>query len=368
MLQIRDITIRNLAGFIESDEFQTMEHIPISPRRALSQGKNPHASPDDRILFLAYEDGRFAGYLGALPDVFLVSGTSHKVAWLSCMWVDPELRRLGIAGKLLHHANEVWESGLLISNFIPKSKAAFDKTQLFVPFKELKGIRGYLRFDIAQIMVTKKPSLHKISWLMKSVDALLNMGNEFRILFRRNLQTALRVNWLADIDEVTSRFISIHNQFHLTRKGKEHFDWIRSSPWIIEEPYPDRDALRYDFSSSDTRFRQYCISLSDTDGTTAAFLMLSLRGNHLKTPFVFCEKGKEEHILRFLYGFMIRNKVRTFTTFHPELVSAVKTGRNPFLHTRRVTLETIITPGLKTKLGNTGSYYLQDGDGDAAFT
>jgi len=368
MLQIRDITIRNLAGFIESGEFQKMEHIPIHPRRGLSHVKNPHASPDDRILFLAYEDSRFVGYLGALPDVFYVAGSSFKVAWLSCMWVDPEMRRSGIAGKLLHHANEAWESSLLISNFIPKSKAAFDKTKLFEPFKELKGIRGYIRFDIAQIMITKKPSLKKISWLLKSVDAMLNIFNEIRLIFRRNRQTNLPIRYLTDFDETTARFISTHNQFHLTRKGKEHFDWIRSAPWIIEEPNPDRDALRYDFSSSDTRFRQYFITLSNRDGTPAAFLMLSLRAHHLKTPFVYFEKGNEKNILCFLYAFMIRNKVRTFTTCHPELVTAVKAGRNPFILTRNVTMESIITPGLKAKLGDTGNYNLQDGDGDAAFT
>src|SRR5512137_1646585 len=125
MLQIRDITIGNLSEFIESEEFQRMDHIPVHPRRGISQIKNPHASPHDIVMFLAYEDGRFVGYLGALPDVFYVAGSSFKVAWLSCMWVDPEMRRLGIAGKLLHHACEAWESRLLISNFIPKSKAAF---------------------------------------------------------------------------------------------------------------------------------------------------------------------------------------------------------------------------------------------------
>jgi hypothetical protein len=284
------------------------------------------------------------------------------------MWIDPEMRRLGIASKLLHHANAVWDSNLLISNFIPKSKAAFDKTRLFESFKELKGIRGYIRFDMAHIMITKKPSLQKISWLLKSVDAVLNTFNEIRLIFWRNLHTALHIHYLTDLDVETARFISAHNQFHITRKAKEHFDWIRSAPWIVEEPYPDRDALRYDFSSSDTCFKQYFITLSNRDGAPAAFLMLSLRAHHLKTPFVYSEKGNERNILRFLYAFMIRNKVRTFTTCHPELVSAVKAGRNPFILTRKVTLESIITPRLKEKLGDTGNYYLQDGDGDAAFT
>jgi hypothetical protein len=203
---------------------------------------------------------------------------------------------------------------------------------------------------------------------LKSADAILNRFNDIRLSVRRNLQTGLHADFLSDLDEATARFISSHNQFHLTRKGKEHFDWIRSFPWVIEEPYPDRDALRYDFSSSDTRFRQYFVTLSNRDGAPSAFLMLSLRGNHLKTPFVYIEKGNEENILRFLYEFMIRNKVRTFTTYHRELVSAVKAGRNPFILTRKVTMESIITPGLNAKLGNTGNYYLQDGDGDAAFT
>jgi GNAT superfamily N-acetyltransferase len=368
MLQIRDIAVHSLTEFIESEEFRRMEHIPISPRRALSHSKNPCATPDDKVLFLAYEDGRFAGYLGALPDVFYTPGCSHKVAWLSCMWVDPAMRRHGIAFKLLQHAFEVWESNLLISNFIPKSKAAFDKTGLFQPFKDRKGLRGYLRFDGARIMITKKPVLQKISWLLKTIDGILNVLNEARFLFRRNIQTDLHAESLSFLDEATIHFIAKHNQHHLTRKNQDHFSWIRSYPWVIEEPYPDKDAIRYDFSSSDKRFRQYFVTLSNTAGSPVAFLMLSLRGNHLKTPFAYIESGNEGKVLRYLYAYMIQQKVRTFTTYHPELVHTLKTSHNPFILTRTVSMESIITPGLLAKLGNTDDYYLQDGDGDAAFT
>jgi GNAT superfamily N-acetyltransferase len=368
MLQIRDITIGGLSEFIESEEFRQMEHIPISPQRALSHSKNPNASADDKILFLIYDDGRFIGYLGALPDVFHLALESHKVAWLSCMWVDPEWRRHGIAHKLLMHANDAWESNLLISNFIPKSKAVFDKTGLFEHFKNLEGIRGYIRFNIAEILVAKKPVLQKVSGILKLTDSGLNIFNEFRLYFWKRTGNILHPEFLTGFDAETEKFLLGHNQQHITLKSTIDFRWIKEYPWVIESSKPDRDSLRYDFSSSDKRFRQHFLILSNANGSPVAFLMLSLRGNHLKTPFAYIENGYEKDILRFLYAYMTRQGIRTFTTYHPALVSHVKGGRHPFILTRRLDMESIITPRLKEKLGNTDHYYLQDGDGDGAFT
>ena len=159
MISIRDITIAQLKSYIDSGEFKKMVEIPISRHRAISHYNNPLAKPDDKILFLAYEDTIFVGYLGAMPDELKMAYKSIRVAWLSCMWVDSSQRGKGIAPMLLTHAHKTWKGNLLITNFIPLAKRAYDKTGLFTEFKTLPGIRGYLRFNLAEILAAKKEVL-----------------------------------------------------------------------------------------------------------------------------------------------------------------------------------------------------------------
>jgi len=367
-MRIRDITISDLPDFIGSAEFRLLEHIPISPQRAISHFNNPRAAGDDKVLFLAYDEDRFIGFLGALPDNFFISGRQYKLAWLSCMWVDIAWRRQGIAYKLLEHAHKAWNSNLLISNFIPRSKAAFDKTGLFVHFKDLPGVRGYLRFDLSTILVAKKPFLQKISWLLTFTDGVLNLFNEVRLLCRRNSISKLQYRYFSSMDDEAEEFLIKHNAYHLTLKNRNDYNWISAYPWIIKAPHPDLDAMRYAFSSTDKHFRQYFLMLYDQQHSPMAFLMLTIRGKHLKTPFVFMEKDREKEILRFLYSFMIRERISTFTTCHPALSTGIRRFRHPFIHTRSLHMESVITATLKSLLGDTAAYYLQDGDGDAAFT
>ena len=209
MIRIKELKVCQLEEYINSDEYKNLENIPISPQRALSGIYNPYGDKGDKVLFLAYDDDKFIGYLGALSDVLKINGKSSKVAWLSCMWVDNNYRRQGISVMLMQHANKIWNSNLLITNYIPLSKSAFDKTGIFTDFRSLPGIRGYLRFNLAEIIISKRPGLRRMKWLISLFDITANVLNEFRLLFWRAAFEAnnIKIQYLREIDDETDSFI-----------------------------------------------------------------------------------------------------------------------------------------------------------------
>jgi GNAT superfamily N-acetyltransferase len=243
MITIKDIKILQLADFINSAEYWKLEHIPISRQRAISNINNPKGDKDDKVLFLAYDDNRFIGYLGAIADKLNINGRPYKVGWVSCMWIDKEYRRKGIALKLMNHAYEIWDSNLLITNYIPTSLKVFEKTGKYVEFKLLQGLRGYLKFNLAEIIILKKPGLKSIKWLLRVFDFTANIFNELRLIFWRAAMNIsnIKIEYLESLDAETERFIVRNSKDNLSPKDKSVFDWIKKYSWVLNAPFDKQD-------------------------------------------------------------------------------------------------------------------------------
>lgn len=369
MIRIRDITIAELKSFIESPEYKSMAEIPISRHRAISHFKNPLAKADDKILFLAYEDDKFVGYLGAMPDELLFNSNIIRVAWLSCMWVDSSQRGKGIAPILLSHAHKSWDGNLLITNFIPLAKRAYDKTGLYTEFKNLPGVRGYLRFNLAEIFAAKKPVFQKFRWLLKTVDGGLNIINEVRLLrwkFKYILKD-ISFEYVNNIDDEILELIKRQSLKHLTPKNYENFHWLMQFPWILNAPFSDRNSKRYSFSSVKPDFRQYFIKIYSSDSKLIAFIVLTIRDSLLKTPYLYFEEKNIQPVMKLIYAHALHSKVKTITTYHPLISSYILASTNPFILRRKMNFRILISKNLKEKLANTHDYYFMEGDGDAAF-
>ncbi|MBN2349641.1 MAG: GNAT family N-acetyltransferase [Bacteroidales bacterium] len=370
MITIKHITIRELPEWIESEEYRALDYLPISRHRALSHYNNPRADKNDTSLFLAFDGLLFIGYLGALADLLFLNNVEKKVAWLSCMWIRKEYRRKGIAQKLLQYAMKEWHGNLLITNFIPSSKATFDKTGQYQSFRVQDGLRAYLRFDIVEILIAKKPALKKIRYLLTSVNFILNVFNDLRLQFYKNQFTLkkLHLEYLDTIDAETDKFIQNHQQNHLTLKNNTDFNWLKKYPWIIPEDDGNNYQKRYAFSAIDKSFEQFFVKVFGPDKNLIAFLILTIRKNHLKTPFLYFDPIHTDQVWNVLFYFLKKNNIRTFTTFHPVLTKTIHKNKNPFIVVRKFSLKSIISKTLARELGNMDGFTLMDGDGDCAFT
>jgi GNAT superfamily N-acetyltransferase len=369
MIVIRDIKTSELEEFINSDEYRGMRNIPISKQRAISSIYNPRGDKDDKVLFLAYDDDKYIGYLGALTDILNIDNKPCKVAWLSCMWVDRNYRRQGIAVKLLNHAYEIWNSDLLITNYIPASRKTFEKTGKFIEFKSLQGVRGYLRFNLGEIIINKKPGLKGIKWLLLLFDFTANLFNDLRLLFWKSGVNMKNINieYLSEIDAETDEFIRQRSKDNLSPKDKTFFDWVKKCPWVLNTPIEDYTSRRYEFSAVSKNFNQLYIKLTNIENKMLAFIMLTVHGSHLKTPYLFFDDDYGNVVRKVIYTHILSLKIKTFTTFHPELVKIIRAKRNPFILIRKMFYKSLITNELLQKVRDADKYILMEGDGDCAF-
>jgi GNAT superfamily N-acetyltransferase len=369
MIIIKDIKTSELEEFINSDEYRRMRNIPISRQRAISGIYNPRGDKNDKVLFLAYDDDKYIGYLGAVTDILIINNKPYKVAWLSCMWVDHSYRRQGIAVKLLNHAYEIWNSNLLITNYIPSSRKTFEKTGKFVEFKSIQGIRGYLRFNLGEIIINKNPGLKGLKWLLLLFDFIANIFNGLRLLFwKPGVKTKnINIEYLSEIDAETEIFIRQRSKNNLSPKDKKFFNWIKKYPWVLDTPLEDYTSKRYEFSAVSNNFNQLYIKVIDNQNKILAFIMLTVHGSHLKTPYLFFDDDYGDVVRKVIYTHILSLKIKTFTTFHPGLIKIMRSKRNPFILIRKMFHNSLITKELLQKVKDADKYILMEGDGDCAF-
>ncbi|MCX6247550.1 MAG: GNAT family N-acetyltransferase [Bacteroidetes bacterium] len=363
-MEIRTYTTGTILEFVSSEEFSTLEHIPISAHRALSYAHNPRAAASDKILFVAFENDQVAGYIGALPEKIFYKDEWKRMTWLSCFWIDPKYRGQGISKELFDRALHEYGETAMITNMKPGTLKIYERTGYFHPPVTMTGIRGYLRFCFAEILPPRGGFYERIKPLLQGCDFSLNILNAIRLVFYPGygLGPALRVEYVDKIGPETEALITECNQRYFNRRGKPELDWIITYPWVLEQE-ENADSRRYYFSSVSKRFFYQQVELRDSTDAVKAFLMLSVRNNHLTIPYTFFAEGMEKNIVKFLFNTMLDYQLNMITIFHPGLAAEIRKSRSPFLFKKKV-----LRPYFLPKTLDLPDPAFQDGDGDCVFT
>jgi GNAT superfamily N-acetyltransferase len=365
-LSIINITLEELEKYLHSEEYKNSGFVPISVLRALSHRSNPRADKNDYCLFLAYDNDILIGYLGAITDWLFDFDKKHKVFWLSCMWVLPEYRRHGIAFNLLNHAVDIYSGNVLITNFIPQSKATFDKTGLFEEYANLKGIRAYVRFDFHRILPRKHPSFEKIKFVFGAFDFILNLPVKLKLKINQaNFNTTCTFSEVEIFDENIQQFIHENCQESTFKRGVPEFDWMKKFPWVKRVKKNSKEASKYYFSQEAKDFRQWFIKVADKD-QIVGFLLLTLFKGELKTPYLIYDKKYVKNIAAIIGRIIIQNKVYTYISYDNS-VNPLLQKSGLFLNVRPAEYGFLISKTLRKKL-QPKAPVLFDGDGDGAFT
>jgi GNAT superfamily N-acetyltransferase len=365
---IKELTAQSLEEFIRDDAFAQLPFIPISRHRAISQINNPRAEPDDILLFLAYEGEKLIGYLGVLPDYYFNNDIRYKVGWLSCFWVDPAMRGMGVSNALGMRAVEKWDGNLVATEFTPPSKKLWLKINALSVFTTLVGVRGFLRFDLQEILPRKKPLLKKATWPIKLADNLLNQLNNIRLRYKISRHEKNFAERVHTIDHEMEVFMSQYQEAGLFRRGKQDLDWILDYPWIL--PLAQEDGLRnkYYFTANEKRFEFQLLKIKNPDNALIAVLLISIRNLHLKTQYAFFKEEYAGDIMDALYIIMKKEGIATFTTYNQPLSWYLKKNHTPFIIKKSIVREYLAGSKVAAALPDDYIYTIQDGDGDCAFT
>jgi GNAT superfamily N-acetyltransferase len=363
-MEIRIYTTGDILEFVSSEHFSKLKHTPISKHRALSYAHNPRSEASDKILFVAFENDEVAGYIGALPEKIFTHGEWKRMTWLSCFWVDPQFRGKNISKQLFDLAMKSWDETAMITNISPGTLKIYKRMSYFHSPITKTGIRGYLRFNLAEVLPQRGGAFETLKPLFKSIDFVFNLFNSIRLVFYPGykMDKGIGYEYIDEIGEEAEALINKVNQTYLNRRGKAELEWITRYPWVLEQE-EDADNRRYYFSSVSKRFIYQQVEFHDRTGKVRAFIMISIRNHSLTVPYVFYDPGMEHVIVRFLFNVMLDYSLNMLTVFHPELVKEIHKSRSPFLFKKK-----IIRPYFLPKTLDISEPVFQDGDGDCVFT
>jgi hypothetical protein len=361
-MKIESYNRKQLAAFIESDLFKNLDKIPITRHRALSHINNPDCSEEDILLWAAYEEGSLKGFAGVLPGECRVDGTTRKIYWLSCFWVDQQYRRGTLASSLFYPLVQLYRDDLLISNFVPKLEKTYQLLSIFHPTIFRTGYRFYLDFCLAGIIPGRIPKAGFLKPFLQVTDAVLNMALSVRILAFKKQERECTVVENAYFDEQFQSFLSTFSEDgNFMKRGADHFGWIMAFPWIIQGK-PDKESRRYFFSSRSRQFEYRSVKIY-REKNLAGFMLLKIRDKRISLPYIYAHDDAVNDMATYLMDSAHREKFISVTTSDARLADAIARNRVRFIFLKRVNQPYILSKKITNSL-----WTFQEGDGDAVFT
>ena len=365
-MQITEIKVAGLKDFLKGNLWQNLSPKPITLLRAISQSKNPRANPENVALIIAYEDNRLLGLVGLLPD-FIHGESSMPASSNSCWWVDPQKGK-HLAVPLFLKAFTLCEQRMFMTDCMPHTLRILSRTNWFDFPETPSGIRGFLKFNLHEVIPSKFPSTGKFINLLKLGDYCLNflLIPYLKLKQNRFRKIGCKVEYLSVLNEEMHQFIEIHSQDEFIRRSGIDLEWIVQNPWIKQLNNEKRGALvEYPFSHLVKQFKQYFVKITDS-GQTIGLVLISLRDGHLKVPYSYFHENHAQQVIKVIYRECILQNAVTFTVFSPEMVKQMSTDPQPFIFRKRI--KRLIA--ISKQLSDSYQKYpvLQDGDGDIVFT
>ncbi len=361
-MRITSYNRAQLGELIASDHFRSLDIIPITTHRAVSQINNPDCSDDDILLWVAEENNALIGYAGVLPDVCSVGGVREKIYWLSCFWVDKQHRNGSLASAVFFPLVKQYRERLFISSFVPSLEKTYQRLGIFHQTSFGTGTRFYLNFCSAVILPDRIPRGVWLKPILRLIDRTLNIGLSVRKMFFKKLSEGFNV---IENDDFNDEFQSLldHERRSETymNRGADHFRWILEYPWVIEGAQ-DSESRRYFFSSTSKRF-EYCSLKHYHENRLTGFALLKTRDTSMTVSYLYANDDAIDGIAGYVLHKASGENLDMITTFDDRLARSIRKHRGRYLFSKRIRRPYLITKNMDVPVSS-----FQEGDGDAVFT
>jgi hypothetical protein len=366
-MKIRLITVSEICEFIAVEFTQFHTQLPITPERALSQARNPHALPDDPCLLLALgEKNDLLGYLGVLPVGKSHSGT--RLFGTSCWWIDPENGR-GAAMPLFYRMMDLTNGNLLFFDLTQQTASLLENLGVFYLYPEKAGIYGWFRSGFAQRVGRAAGFEVAKYYFLAGFDRLFNLLNEVRIQrWRRKIrkgsqQTSVQCTSMPD--EETGLFLQKLVAESFMIRSKSEIEWILSWPWIVPEKKSRDLKAFYAFSWHANKFEASCLKVSGASGVIG-FAIITNRDGICKVPLLYALPEQKEKVAAAVLQNIIKSGAHGIICWNAGLLSLIRNSAMPFIRQRKAVKRMAMADKLRNEIP--AGWQAQDGDGDGIFT
>jgi hypothetical protein len=368
MIRIEKIPLKELHKFVNSTLFLSFIDKPISNLRVASYINNPNASLEDYGLYLAFIKEELVGYRTLFSDYFVVKNKKQKFCWLSGSWTSNNHRRKGISTKLFNEIYKDWNGRIIFSNYAPKSKALYDKTNVFDCLKTLKGTRYYRRFCFAEVLQHKNRFFKILTPFFTIIDWFLNLFFDLRFKSKKE-NINYRIEKLNNWDKNSIAFLDTFKDEELFKRNPKTYQWINTYPWIKSDFKTKETSKNYNFSSYAKIFEShfYKITHKKTD-KFIAIVNISIRDNSLKIPYLYSSPKGIKIIKNLILKLCRTHKISFLTIFHKDLNELLKENKNQFLKQKPFKQKYFVSKKLLNEFNGMIKASIQTGDGDGVFT
>lgn len=267
-MPLKEIKVSELPDFVRSELWEQLTPKPITKLRTHSQFQNPRAKGDDIALIIAYDNHSLIGLVGILPN--LINGQVDQPASSNtCWWAHPEKGKQ-IAIPLFLKAFAVCGQRMFMTDCTPHTLGILQKTNWFEFPETLPGTRGFLKFNLHEIIPAKIPSARKLKPLLKLSDQTFNflLWPYQKIIRSRFFRNVPKVEYLSSLTEELYTFIETHSPLEFNRRSGKDLEWILQFPWIKTTNGDQAiTPVDYPFSYIVESFEQYLIQITLSDQT-----------------------------------------------------------------------------------------------------
>lgn len=361
-MEVREVKIKELIFFVESETFKKLDPKPITFLRAVSQAANPDANPGQTALIYVANGNELLGFAGLLPRK--INREDVEVFSNTCWWVHPEKGK-GLAIPLILRVIEKSGNHLYLAESTVQLKSILEKTGKFEFSEPISGMRGFMRFYLADLFKTRFPELSWLSFIFRAFDIILNtILYPIRIYFKMKFSgDKLDIEHVDKIDQETENFINENNQNDFIRKSVEAFTWFLEFPWV--QVLKTENQVRYPFTHLVKRYSlEYFILKKEKE--IKAFVAISHRDNLARIPYLYFEPEYETEVFKTIVSIILEKKYNSMVVFHPGFVKFLNSGKMPFYKRKNEVKFTGVTKELHPYYKKHS--YIQDGDGDVVFT
>ena len=361
-MEIVKLNRQQLNDYIHSDEYKIIPHVPVSFHRGISHINNPRVNDNDTLLILIYEK-ELIGYLGILPDHVFINNVPIHMGWMSCIWTHPNARGKGIAKLLTQTSIELYNNRIFCTEFTPEAETLYNKLGAFHSLVNKNGIRIYRRSCFQTILHSRHPKASFLFPLLSLYDATINAFHDLFLRKKQKLSKNYSIEFPALPEESCYYLMKNLNKNELTQRGQKEMDWFFQYPWIKETPAPSPESKRYQFSSEAHSFKPIIVKIKQNI-ELVAFLIVMVRENYMKTPYIYVKPGHEEVVAETINNLMYKYKIDILTTYQQSIINHFEKNISYLFY------KNIIRKYLQSKGFNLTVHeaMLQDGDGDCGFT
>ena len=363
-MKVISYTVAELPTVLDQKYFQGSGHVPIGPLRAQAQHHNPRADESDRVLWcILSEEEELIAYRLILPGTIYNGDTPMKMAWYSCLWVNPNHRGKGHGKQLTNLALEEWDNKIVFVNAAPASLSLYSNIDGCRVLYKNQGMRYFFTSELATILPIKKPILRHFAFLIKPLDFIINSIAKGSIQEKDSITNYTIIEKLSTEDDA---FIKQFGQDNLSKISKVELDWLVDYPWVIESSVDNPYTSRYHFSTQYPVYKNYFIKIVEAEKTSAIVLLKNKEG-HFTVHYIWATDKSLTAVAKSILDIISDKRPKTLSIYHQGLIAEMNKLKTGHLFKKETTQFFMAYDGIPNwEVGKEDIF--QYGDGDTVFT